>query len=203
MSCERAVQSVLVPMEGNHRESPCLPGPVGYGPTFEIRIQGFPLGVLVAQCPPGESASPAKADIYCFSSHTQLKKDKVLMTCFQDALSYTVVKTITDQFLRGVDTRGESEVKAQSFKAALAIDVIAKLTTIDNHPMNRVLGFGTKYLKENFSPWIQQHGGWVSEFYLKVKSSQNSGGTAWKGVFSWGLFFLSEGNPSLKRFSWV
>ena len=181
----------------------CLPGPAGYGPTFEIRIQGFPLGVLVAQCPPGESASPAKADIYCFSSHTQLKKDKVLMTCFQDALSYTVVKTITDQFLRGVDTRGESEVKAQSFKAALAIDVIAKLTTIDNHPMNRVLGFGTKYLKENFSPWIQQHGGWVSEFYLKMKSSQNSGGTAWKGVFSWGLFFLSEGNPSLKRFSWV
>ena len=63
--------------------------------------------------------------------------------------------------------------------------VIAKLTTIDNHPMNRVLGFGTKYLKENFSPWIQQHGGWVSEFYLKMKSSQNSGGTAWKGVFSW------------------
>lgn len=89
-----------------------------------------------------------------------LKKDKVLMTCFQDVLSYSVVKTITDQFLRGVDTRGESEVKAQSFKAALAIDVIAKLTTIDNHPMNRVLGFGTKYLKENFSPWIQQHGGW-------------------------------------------
>ncbi|XP_061273813.1 apoptosis facilitator Bcl-2-like protein 14 isoform X1 [Bos javanicus] len=90
----------------------------------------------------------------------ELKKDKVLMTCFQDVLSYSVVKTITDQFLRGVDTRGESEVKAQSFKAALAIDVIAKLTTIDNHPMNRVLGFGTKYLKENFSPWIQQHGGW-------------------------------------------
>lgn len=90
----------------------------------------------------------------------ELKKDKVLMACFLDGLSYPVVKTITDQFLRGVDTRGESEVKAQGFKAALAIDVIAKLTTIDNHPMNRVLGFGAKYLKENFSPWIQQHGGW-------------------------------------------
>uniref|UniRef100_A0A452F0T1 BCL2 like 14 n=1 Tax=Capra hircus TaxID=9925 RepID=A0A452F0T1_CAPHI len=90
----------------------------------------------------------------------ELKKDKVLMACFLDGLSYPVVKTITDQFLRDVDTRGESEVKAQGFKAALAIDVIAKLTTIDNHPMNRVLGFGAKYLKENFSPWIQQHGGW-------------------------------------------
>uniref|UniRef100_A0A8D1JWW9 Apoptosis facilitator Bcl-2-like protein 14 n=1 Tax=Sus scrofa TaxID=9823 RepID=A0A8D1JWW9_PIG len=90
----------------------------------------------------------------------ELKKDSILMTSFQDGLSYSVFKTITDQFLRGVDTRGESEVKAQSFKAALAIDAMAKLTTIDNHPMNRVLGFGTKYLKENFSPWVQQHGGW-------------------------------------------
>ncbi|KFO25002.1 apoptosis facilitator Bcl-2-like protein 14 [Fukomys damarensis] len=90
----------------------------------------------------------------------ELKKDKNLMSSFQDGLSYSVFKTITDQFLKGVDTRGESEVKAQGFKAALAIDAMAKLTAIDNHPMNRVLGFGAKYLKENFSPWVQQHGGW-------------------------------------------
>ncbi|XP_008061115.1 apoptosis facilitator Bcl-2-like protein 14 [Carlito syrichta] len=90
----------------------------------------------------------------------ELKKDKALMSCFQDGLPYSMFKTIIDQSLRGVDTRGESEVKAQGFKAALAIDVTAKLTAIDNHPMNRVLGFGAKYLKENFSPWIQQHGGW-------------------------------------------
>lgn len=90
----------------------------------------------------------------------ELKKDKALLSNLQDILSYSVFKTITDQFLGHVDTRGESEVKAQGFKAALAIDAIAKLTAIDNHPMNRVLGFGTKYLKENFSPWVQQHGGW-------------------------------------------
>ncbi|XP_025786676.1 apoptosis facilitator Bcl-2-like protein 14 [Puma concolor] len=90
----------------------------------------------------------------------ELKKDKALMNSFQDQLCYPVFKIITDQFLRGVDTRGESEVRAQGFKAALAIDVTAKLTAIDNHPMNRVLGFGTKYLKDNFSPWVQQHGGW-------------------------------------------
>ncbi|KAM5332911.1 apoptosis facilitator Bcl-2-like protein 14 [Glossophaga mutica] len=90
----------------------------------------------------------------------ELKKDKALMNSFPGGLSYPVFKTITDQFLRGIDTRGESEVKAQGFKAALAIDVTAKLTAIDNHPMNKVLGFGTKYLKEHFSPWIQQHGGW-------------------------------------------
>ncbi|XP_045869593.1 apoptosis facilitator Bcl-2-like protein 14 [Meles meles] len=90
----------------------------------------------------------------------ELKKDKALRNSFQDQLSYPVFKTITDHFLRGVDTRGESEVRARGFKAALAIDVTAKLTAIDNHPMNRVLGFGTKYLKDNFSPWVQQQGGW-------------------------------------------
>uniref|UniRef100_A0A673TR82 BCL2 like 14 n=3 Tax=Suricata suricatta TaxID=37032 RepID=A0A673TR82_SURSU len=90
----------------------------------------------------------------------ELKKDKALMNSFQDQLCYPVFKIITDQFLRGVDTRGESEVRAQGFKAALVIDVTGKLTAIDNHPMNRVLGFGTKYLKDNFSPWVQQHGGW-------------------------------------------
>ncbi|XP_054446902.1 apoptosis facilitator Bcl-2-like protein 14 isoform X1 [Pteronotus mesoamericanus] len=91
---------------------------------------------------------------------TELKKDKALMNVFRGGLSYSLFKTITDQFLRGIDTRGESEIRAQGFKAALAIDVTAKLTAIDNHPMNKVLGFGTKYLKEHFSPWIQQHGGW-------------------------------------------
>ncbi|KAL1775743.1 apoptosis facilitator Bcl-2 14 [Sigmodon hispidus] len=90
----------------------------------------------------------------------EMKKDKALMSSFQDGLSYSVFKTITDMFLRDIDTRGESEVKAQGFKAALAIDAIAKLTAIDNHPMNRMLGFGTKYLKEYFSPWVQQNGGW-------------------------------------------
>ncbi|XP_012511244.1 PREDICTED: apoptosis facilitator Bcl-2-like protein 14 [Propithecus coquereli] len=90
----------------------------------------------------------------------ELKKDKALVSSFPDGLPYSVFKTVTDQFLRGVDTRGESEVKARGFKAALAIDAMAKLTAIDNHPMNRVLGFGAKYLKENFSPWVQQQGGW-------------------------------------------
>lgn len=90
----------------------------------------------------------------------EIKRDKTLMSTFQEGLSYSVFRTITDLFLRDVDTRGESEVKAQGFKAALAIDAIAKLTAIDNHPMNRMLGFGTKYLREYFSPWVQQNGGW-------------------------------------------
>nr|XP_004611366.1 unnamed protein product [Sorex araneus] len=94
----------------------------------------------------------------------ELRKDRNLMSSFPDGLTYALFRTITDQFLRGVDTRGESEVKAQSFRAALAIDVMTKLTALDTHPMSRVLGFGAKYLKEHFSPWVQQHGGWEKVF---------------------------------------
>lgn len=108
------------------------------------------------------------------------------MNSFPGGLSYPVFKTITDQFLRGIDTRGESEVKAQGFKAALAIDVTAKLTAIDNHPMNKVLGFGTKYLKEHFSPWIQQHGGWVSACYLKTNLPRSQ--SRWDGKFEGFIF---------------
>ncbi|KAM8780003.1 apoptosis facilitator Bcl-2-like protein 14 isoform 3-T3 [Rhynchonycteris naso] len=90
----------------------------------------------------------------------EMKEDKALMATLQDLMSYSLFKTITDQFLRGIDTRGESEVKVGGFKAALVIDITAKLTTIDKPFVNKVLGYGTKYLKENFSPGIQQHGGW-------------------------------------------
>lgn len=107
------------------------------------------------------------------------------MSSFQDGLSYSLFKTITDQFLRGVDTRGESEVRARGFKAALAIDVTAKLNAIDNHPMNKVLGFGAKYLRENFSPWVQQHGGWVSAYYFPkdLPGSQRRGDRTFEGFF--------------------
>ncbi|XP_066217255.1 apoptosis facilitator Bcl-2-like protein 14 isoform X2 [Saccopteryx leptura] len=90
----------------------------------------------------------------------EMKEDKALMATLQALLNYSLFKTITDQFLRAIDTRGESEVKVGGFKAALVIDITAKLTTLDKPFVNRVLGYGTKYLKENFSPGIQRHGGW-------------------------------------------
>ncbi|XP_014917189.1 apoptosis facilitator Bcl-2-like protein 14 isoform X2 [Acinonyx jubatus] len=128
-----------------------------------IQRQGFQLPAPSAKKDGEEQIIAQIVELLKYSGdqlERELKKDKALMNSFQDQLCYPVFKIITDQFLRGVDTRGESEVRAQGFKAALAIDVTAKLTAIDNHPMNRVLGFGTKYLKDNFSPWVQQHGGW-------------------------------------------
>lgn len=60
-----------------------------------------------------------------------------------------------------MDSIKEDEDKIQYTKVAFTLEVATRLTAVDNHPMNLVLGFGSKYLKEHFSPWIQNHGGWV------------------------------------------
>lgn len=52
----------------------------------------------------------------------------------------------------------------QCKKVAYTMEVATRLTAVDNHPMNLVLGFGAKYLREHFRPWIQDQGGWVCGF---------------------------------------
>lgn len=83
-------------------------------------------------------------------------------------LSYTFFKRVTDLFLEDVsaDSTSEPEGQVQCTKVAFTMEVATRLTAVDNHPMNLVLGFGLKYLKEHFKPWIQDQGGWVCAFCL-------------------------------------
>ncbi|KAK4832917.1 hypothetical protein QYF61_026560 [Mycteria americana] len=93
----------------------------------------------------------------------KLKKDRVLYQHFKDMLSYTFFKRITDLFLEDVsaDSTSEPGGQVQCTKVAFTMEVVTRLTAVDNHPMNLVLGFGSKYLREHFKPWIQDQGGWV------------------------------------------
>ncbi|KFO79165.1 Apoptosis facilitator Bcl-2-like 14 [Cuculus canorus] len=92
----------------------------------------------------------------------KIKKDRVFYQHFKDMLSYTFFKRITDLFLEDVSAGAPSEPggKVQYTKLAFAMEVATRLTAVDNHPMNLVLGFGLKYLREHFKPWIQDQGGW-------------------------------------------
>ncbi|NXH76579.1 B2L14 protein, partial [Hydrobates tethys] len=92
----------------------------------------------------------------------KIKKDKVFYQHFKDMLSYTFFKRITDLFLEGVsaDSTNEPEGQVQCMKVAFTMEAATRLTAVDNHPMNLVLGFGLKYLREHFRPWIQDQGGW-------------------------------------------
>ncbi|KFV47847.1 Apoptosis facilitator Bcl-2-like 14 [Tyto alba] len=92
----------------------------------------------------------------------KIKKDRVFYQHFQGMLSYTFFKRITDLFLEDVsaDSTSETTDQVQFTKVAFTMEVATRLTAVDNHPMNLVLGFGLKYLREHFRPWIQDQGGW-------------------------------------------
>uniref|UniRef100_A0A8C8RFT0 BCL2 like 14 n=1 Tax=Pelusios castaneus TaxID=367368 RepID=A0A8C8RFT0_9SAUR len=92
----------------------------------------------------------------------KIKKDKTFYSSVTEMLSYDFFKKVTEQFLKEApeDSTRETEGKIQCTKAAFVMEVTTRLTAVDNHPMNMIMGFGIKYLKENFSPWIQNHGGW-------------------------------------------
>ncbi|KAK1168759.1 apoptosis facilitator Bcl-2-like protein 14 [Acipenser oxyrinchus oxyrinchus] len=86
----------------------------------------------------------------------EIKTDKYLSKCFKEAFSYSLFKKVTDMFLERVCSSAAQEPARIAFTA----DITAKLTAVDNHPMNQSMGFGAKYLREHFSTWAQSHGGW-------------------------------------------
>ncbi|XP_034296261.1 apoptosis facilitator Bcl-2-like protein 14 isoform X1 [Pantherophis guttatus] len=99
----------------------------------------------------------------------KMKKDKTFCQSIWDMMtSYAFFRRVTDQFLEEmpIDSTVNSEDEVKSMKVALIMEATTRLTAVDNHPMNLVLGFGTKYLQENFSPWIQSQGGWLKALGL-------------------------------------
>ncbi|XP_035406966.1 apoptosis facilitator Bcl-2-like protein 14 [Cygnus atratus] len=92
----------------------------------------------------------------------KFKKDRTFYQQFKDMLSYTFFERVTDTFLEDVsaDSTNETESQLQCAKVAFTLEIATRLTAVDNHPMNLVMGFGSKYLKEHFSPWIRDRGGW-------------------------------------------
>ncbi|NXW64451.1 B2L14 protein, partial [Eurystomus gularis] len=92
----------------------------------------------------------------------KMKKDRLLWQCFKEMLSYNFFKRITDLFLEDVsaDSKSDTRGQVQCMKVAFTMEVATRLTAVDSHPMNLVLGFGLKYLREHFKSWIQEQGGW-------------------------------------------
>ncbi|KAM8819939.1 apoptosis facilitator Bcl-2-like protein 14 [Eudromia elegans] len=98
----------------------------------------------------------------------KIKNDKTFYQYLINSLSYSFFERLIDLTLAAVsaDSTSETEGQAQCTKAAFALEVATRLTAVDNHPMNMVLGFGVKYLREHFTPWIQYQGGWEKALTL-------------------------------------
>ncbi|KGL77430.1 Apoptosis facilitator Bcl-2-like 14, partial [Tinamus guttatus] len=92
----------------------------------------------------------------------KIEKDQTFYQYLVNRLSYAFFEGLIDLTLTAVsaESTSETEGQAQCTKAAFALELATRLTAVDSHPMNMILGFGVKYLREHFTPWIQYQGGW-------------------------------------------
>ncbi|KAJ8374029.1 hypothetical protein SKAU_G00046090 [Synaphobranchus kaupii] len=96
----------------------------------------------------------------------KIKEDRVLAQHFRSGFTYALFERIATMFLQEVapsDTIPDTQSPHQA-RIALTCEVTRKLDAVDRHPMNMVMGFGAKYLQENFSLWVLQRGGWENAF---------------------------------------
>lgn len=92
-----------------------------------------------------------------------MEKNHTLRTLLQETLSFAFFTKVAQTFLQRLSPEELSAVeKREQAEIALICELTSRLNAIDCHPMNRVLGFGAKYLQDYFSPWVVQHGGYVS-----------------------------------------
>ncbi|XP_039625984.1 apoptosis facilitator Bcl-2-like protein 14 isoform X1 [Polypterus senegalus] len=84
----------------------------------------------------------------------RIKEDKRIEQCLTETFTYSLFKNVLDLFFK------QSMNVKDEVKIAYTAELTTKFCAIDHHPMNMVLGFGAKYLQDNFSQWIQSHGGW-------------------------------------------
>ncbi|XP_062862654.1 apoptosis facilitator Bcl-2-like protein 14 [Trichomycterus rosablanca] len=97
--------------------------------------------------------------------NAKIESDKALKKELQASMSYIlfecVIQTFTGRLSPEVRSPAQSPKKNE---IALTCEVISRLNALDSHPMNRVLGFGAKYMHDYFSPWVNAHGGYEKVF---------------------------------------
>ncbi|XP_012814041.1 apoptosis facilitator Bcl-2-like protein 14 isoform X1 [Xenopus tropicalis] len=76
------------------------------------------------------------------------------------AWSYGFFQRLTDFYLQSSPSSKMEEPETQSSKVALCIDVTTRLTALESLPPNKVMVYGAKYLKEKYTSWIEDQGGW-------------------------------------------
>ncbi|XP_051977102.1 apoptosis facilitator Bcl-2-like protein 14 [Xyrauchen texanus] len=88
----------------------------------------------------------------------KIKADKTLSEALQSSLTYGFFKKVMDTFCRRVTPEElPPQQKRENAKVALICEATSQLFSVDHHPMNRVLGFGAKYLQDTFPTWISRN----------------------------------------------
>ncbi|KAM6233058.1 uncharacterized protein M6G45_014702 isoform 2-T2 [Spheniscus humboldti] len=81
----------------------------------------------------------------------QVKEDARLRMFFRD-MSYSSFKNLADAYVRKEMTASRPDVNPQEIQFAFAVHLTAKVAGICNQAVNRIMGFGTRYLEDSFAP---------------------------------------------------
>lgn len=100
------------------------------------------------------------AQLVFFPLLQQIKLNHVLLGYLQDSFTYSMFEKLTTTFIKSVVPEHQQSVRNRE-QIAWTFEVTSRLKALDLQPMNRVMGFGAKYVMDHFTPWVQGHGGWV------------------------------------------
>ncbi|XP_021232606.1 apoptosis facilitator Bcl-2-like protein 14 [Numida meleagris] len=81
----------------------------------------------------------------------QVREDARLRTFFRD-MSYSSFKNLADAYVRREMTASRPNVNPQEIQFAFTVHLTAKVAGICNQAVNRIMGFGTRYLEDSFAP---------------------------------------------------
>ncbi|CAI5668424.1 apoptosis facilitator Bcl-2-like protein 14 [Oreochromis niloticus] len=84
-------------------------------------------------------------------------------------LDYDMFKKLTSSvqsLVHPAERAVPSEVQIQRQTIALAFEVTSRLSATSLVHQRRVLSFGERYIRENHSAWVEQHGGWAEAFSI-------------------------------------
>ncbi|XP_005987633.1 apoptosis facilitator Bcl-2-like protein 14 [Latimeria chalumnae] len=84
-----------------------------------------------------------------------IKEDTTISNFFQD-ISYISFKKLADLYVEELETKVPQENR-EVVKFAFTLDLTAKVAGISNHTMNKIMGFGNRYLQDTFSQFSQNN----------------------------------------------
>ncbi|XP_075631689.1 uncharacterized protein LOC104640225 [Balearica regulorum gibbericeps] len=81
----------------------------------------------------------------------QVKEDARLRMFFKD-MSYSSFKNLADAYVHKEMTASRPDINPQEIQFAFTVHLTAKVAGICNQAVNRIMGFGTRYLEDSFAP---------------------------------------------------
>ncbi|XP_018104663.1 uncharacterized protein LOC108709393 isoform X2 [Xenopus laevis] len=79
----------------------------------------------------------------------KVKEDPTLSSFFRE-ISYNSFKNLADVYVDKEVKNKVSDVMPEDIQFAYSVDFTAKVACISSHPVNRIMGFGSRYLQDTF-----------------------------------------------------